>query len=138
MQRQRTRVSPNNRWWLPENAFREALYFAYQYKELKDELEVIGTGERAINYDPQPKGTATSKPVEDLAIKRSKIADKIARIESACRLTDAELYPWLILGVTDREIGYDYLSTRLNIPCSRNTYYERRRKFYYILWTEKM
>ena len=127
-------LSNSNKYYLSKAAFLQSLYFAYQYQEFLDELEMIGDGSRAISYDSQPHGEATGGALEDLAIRRAKVSCKIDAIESACREASSELYKWLIKGVTSDEVGYDYLRYQLNMPCGRRQYYEIRRKFYFILY----
>ena len=126
-------LSTKNKYWLSNAAFYQAYYFALRYQEFKDTLEEMGDGSRGLSYDSQPHGSANKSSLEDLAIRRARISAKVDIIESACRLADAELYPWLIKAVTNNNVGYDYLYYQLEIPCSRGTFYERRRKFYYIL-----
>ena len=126
-------LSTKNKYWLSNAAFYQAYYFALRYQEFKDTLEEMGDGSRGLSYDPQPHGSASKSSLEDLAIRRARISAKVDIIESACRLADAELYPWLIKAVSNNDVGYDYLYYQLGIPCSRGTFYERRRKFYYIL-----
>lgn len=127
-------LSDKSKWYLSKSAFLEALYFAYQYQEFLDELEAIGDGSRAISYDSQPHGTSAKGSLEDLAIKRSRISAKVDIIEAACREADPDLYFWLLKGVTSDSVGYDYLYYQLKMPCGRRAYYEKRRKFYYILY----
>ena len=104
---------------------------------LGDDLEVIGDGSKGISYDSQPHGDAKAGGLEDLAIRRARISSKVDLIERVCRDVDPELYPWLIKGFTSDEVGYDYLRYRLGMPCGRNQYYEKRRKFYFLLYREK-
>lgn len=129
-------LSPKNKWYLPKYAFREALNYAQQYQDYLDRLEELGNGSRAISYDSQPHGDSKGTALEDLAIRRAKISVRVDKIEQACREADAELYPWLLKAVTNDGIGYDYLYYYLEppIPCSRNTFYERRHKFFYLLY----
>lgn len=130
-------LSKGNGYYLSKAAFLESLYFAYQYQEFLDELEVIGDGSKGISYDAQPHGDAKAGGLEDLAIRRARISSKVDLIERVCREVDPELYPWLIKGFTSDEVGYDYLRYQLRMPCGRNQYYEKRRKFYFLLYREK-
>lgn len=129
----RWQISKESKYYLSKEAFLQALYFAYRYQEFKDILEEMGDGSKALSYDGQPRGSLAGSSLEDLAIKRAKISAKIDLIESSCREADPELYFWLIKGVTSDTVGYNYLRCQLHMPCGRNQYYERRRKFYYIL-----
>lgn len=134
----RRQLSDRNKYYLSKSAFLEALYFAYQYQEYLDELEAIGDGNRAISYDLQPHGEVSGSALEDLAIRRAGISARVDLIESACREADPELYFWLIKGVTSDSVGYDYLHYQLGMPCGRRAYYEKRRRFYYILYRKKL
>jgi hypothetical protein len=73
-------LSNSNKYYLSKAAFLQSLYFAYQYQEFLDELEMIGDGSRAISYDSQPHGEATGGALEDLAIRRTKVSCKIDAI----------------------------------------------------------
>ena len=126
-------LSAKNEYQLDNAAFYHAYYFALRYPTFKDMLEEMGDGSRGLSYDSQPHGSANKSSLENLAIKRSRVSSRIDLIESSCRLADAELYPWLIKAVTNKDVGYEYLRYQLGIPCSRGTFYNRRRKFYYIL-----
>lgn len=118
---------------MSKEAFLQALYFAYRYQEFKDILEEMGDGSKALSYDGQPRGTSAGSSLEDLAIKRAKISAKIDLIESSVYEADPDLFMWLLKGVTSDSVGYNYLHFQLHMPCGRNQYYDRRRKFYYIL-----
>ena len=45
---------------------------------------------------------------------------------------DRYLYKYIIKAVTEGH-SYVYLKTKLDIPCSRDTYYDRYRKFFWLL-----
>ena len=57
-------------------------------------------------------------------------------IEQVARETDPNLAVYILKGITE-ELSYDYLKTRLNIPCSKDTYYDRYRKFFWLLNKER-
>lgn len=119
---------------ISRNRFRELYYFALQYPEWKDELK--------YKYDTQKSTTITDMPVahngdgrptEDVAIKCSELSHKITLIESAARLTDPALYKYILKAVTNENVTYDYLKIHMDIPCGKNIFYDRRRRFYWIL-----
>ena len=45
----------------------------------------------------------------------------------------AIIYPWILEGVTTDYATYRYLRDSKKIPCGKKMYYERRRKFYYLM-----
>ena len=81
-----------------------------------------------------PKGSGgTGNATEDLAIRRAMLSKNCELVEQTCIEADEGIYQWILKAVTNEGIGYTYLKERMDIPCSRNTYYERRRKFYWLL-----
>lgn len=57
---------------------------------------------------------------------------RIKLIEETAADADDELYTYILRAVTEG-LSYTYLKTKLNIPCSRNTYYDRYRRFFWLL-----
>ena len=76
-----------------------------------------------------PLGSAT----EQLAIKRTELEQKCKIIEQTAIETDAELYQWILEGVTSDYATYRYLRDAKGMPCCKNVYYEQRRRFYWLL-----
>lgn len=50
-------------------------------------------------------------------------------IEKAALEADDKLYNYILKAVTEN-LSYAYLKTRLDIPCSKDTYYDRYRRFF--------
>lgn len=53
-------------------------------------------------------------------------------IEKAALEADDKLYSYILKAVTEN-LSYAYLKTRLDIPCSKDTYYDRYRRFFWLL-----
>ncbi|MBQ1208727.1 MAG: hypothetical protein IIX65_09370 [Lachnospiraceae bacterium] len=129
----RNRSKKTGKWKISAHEFYMAMHFAYQYHEWKKELTGLTDTSKAIQYSDMPKGSLNPDPTGDLVERREHLVRNIDIVESCARKADPELYEWLMLGVTNDGINYESLRTLKCIPCSRNTYYERRRKFYYLL-----
>lgn len=122
----------NSKWKISKHEFYTAYHFAMQYNEWKDTVRGM-IGLSAVVTDGMPHGNTISDPTSQQAMKLSELQRKIDIVESIAKETDEQLYCWLLKGVTCEEITFAYLQTVMNIPCSKNTYYDRRRKFYYLL-----
>ncbi len=70
---------------------------------------------------------------QQLAIRRVTLEENCRMIEQTAIETDADIYKYILKAVTEEDITYEYLRMIMEIPCSHNTYYDRRRKFYWIL-----
>lgn len=127
------RSKKTGRWKISTHEFYMAMHFAYQYHEWKKELSGLTDTSKAIQYSDMPKGSMDPDPTGELVERRERLVRSIDIIESCAHRADPELYEWIMLGVTNDGVNYDSLLTLKGIPCSRNTYYDRRRKFYYLL-----
>lgn len=68
----------------------------------------------------------------DTAIKRAYLTRRISLIEQAAVEADPDIYKWILKAVTEW-YSYEYLRGVLGIPCSRDYYYDKYRKFYWCL-----
>lgn len=119
---------------ISKHRFYELYHFCLQYREWKDMLKykIDTVKSPSVTDMPIAKG-GTSDKTSNLAIDRADISKKIDLVERTAFDTDEYMAPYIIKAVTNEGITYDYLSTRMNIPCSKNTWYKIRRKFYYNL-----
>lgn len=103
-------------------------------REDKQDTKMCYEGCAEIEYGKEgqgspPQGSAT----EQLAIKRVELEQKCKTIEQTAIDTDAELYQWILEGVTSDYATYRYLRDAKGMPCCKNIYYEQRRRFYWLL-----
>lgn len=128
----------NTKYGISKNRFKELYYWCLQYNEWKDELKYKTDTVKAIEAHDMPGGSGSiGSPTERLAMRRSKLEENCRLIEQTAIETDPDLYQYILKAVTDEGITYRYLSLIMGIPCSQNTYYERRRKFYWLLNQKK-
>ena len=53
-------------------------------------------------------------------------------VEQAAMDADEYLWHYILRAVTEG-LSYTYLKSRLDIPCSKDTYYDRYRRFFWLL-----
>lgn len=127
------RTLNEDKYNISKHRFKELYYFCLQYDEWKDELKYKTDNLKSQELSNTPISHSNTSAVENLAIRRQQLESKCKLIEQTAMETDSELYQYIIKAVTNEYVTYKYLQTIMNIPCSRNTYYDRRRKFYYLL-----
>ena len=66
------------------------------------------------------------------AIARTYYSERIEMVEQSAFEADEILGKYILKAVTE-DVSYSYLQSKLSIPCSRDTYYNRYRKFFWIL-----
>lgn len=127
-------LSTKNPYYLTKHRFYEVYHYAMQYQEWKDEYRTTEQTMRGITYDGvKVKSSGSGDTLERVAIRLTELSEKIEMLEAVARETDQDLAEYILRGVTDEQVTYNYLSMVLHIPCSRNTYYSLRRKFYWLL-----
>ena len=77
-----------------------------------------------------------SDPTGDTAIRRAKLFHQMKLVEQAAMDADPELADYILLAVTNG-VTYEFLETRQDIPCCRQTYYDRYRRFFWCLSKER-
>lgn len=127
------RSKKTGRWKIDVHEFYMALHFAYQYKKWCEELEGLTDTSKAITYSDMPKGNINPDPTGELVERREQLVRNKDLVERCAKEADPELYEWIMLGVTNEGITYQSLKEFKGIPCGKDMYYDRRRKFYYLL-----
>lgn len=62
--------------------------------------------------------------------------DRINMLERISKEADSDLAKYILKGVTEG-VPYDYLKAKLDIPCCKDTYYDRYRRFFWLLNKER-
>lgn len=127
----RSEISTKNKYHISKHKYFELKHFCLQYNELIKERNEINYGLDEVIFS-EVRGTNQSSVVESKAARIYDLDHKINLIMDTAMETDSELYAYILKGVTE-ERPYEYLQTMLQIPCCRDTYYDRYRKFYYLL-----
>ncbi|MCI6637372.1 MAG: hypothetical protein MSH32_03610 [Lachnospiraceae bacterium] len=131
----KVRAGWNGQYTLTKHEFYTAYHYALQYSDWVKEYEDVTDGSKAITYDSDRVQTSPNPDgVENAAIRSSELHDKIRTVEDTVKAAAPELYPWLLTAVTTEGVTYKYLAgMEKPIPCGKDYYYLRRRRFYYML-----
>ena len=128
----RTRYT--GKYKLSKHEFLNAYHYALRYQEWTDEYKALSDTVKAVTYEnaDMPHGEAPQNPTEDAAIKRENLMNKIRLINETVFEADSSIYPYLLKAVTNENVTYAILLAE-GIPCGKDYYYDRRRKFYFLL-----
>lgn len=129
----RPEISSKKKYWIGKHRHYELKHFCLQYpvwkqlySEFSDPNIPLSMIERA------PTSNLPGDPTEKRALMRVFYAERMEMVERAAKDADLYLYEFLLRAVTEG-LSYTYLKARLNIPCSRDTYYDRYRRFFWLL-----
>lgn len=130
----RIRPISQKKYEISKHRFYELYHLCLQYQEWKDELKYNLTTQGSSPADGMPKGNKVRfDQMEKMAIKRAELEHKCRMIEEAAEEADPVLKDYILKAVTNEGISYNYLEQKMNIPCGKTMFYDRRRKFFWIL-----
>lgn len=133
----RAEISEKNKYYIDKHRYYELKHFCLQYPEWKKAY--ASCCESVIFSSKFERMTSTNMP-SDLTAKyatlRAQYASKIQLIEDMAIAADPTLYKYILKAVTEG-LSYPYLKTAMNIPCGKDMYYDRYRRFFWLLNNER-
>ena len=129
----RAEISESNKYWISKHRHYELKHFCLQYPEWKKEYLTLGVPSASSAMLEVISSTNTpSDLTARYAIRRVYYAERIDLIEKIAKEADKYLYEYILRAVTEG-LSYTYLRSKLKIPCSRDMYYDRYRRFFWLL-----
>lgn len=129
----RPEISTKNKYWISKHRHYELKHFCLQYPIWKQEYETFKESSiRSSFVDKMPIGNVPGDPTVVTVLKREYYKERIDLIENIARETDIYLYDYILKAVTEG-LSYTYLKSKLEIPCGKDMYYDRYRRFFWLL-----
>nr|DAV24921.1 MAG TPA: hypothetical protein [Bacteriophage sp.] len=129
----RPEISKKNKYWIDKHRHYELKHFCLQYPEWKRVYaEFENPKISSSTFERIPTTNVPGDPTAKRATLRAHYAEKIRLIEETARATDRYLYDYIMKGVTEG-VSYTYLKSRLGMPCGKDMYYDRYRRFFWLL-----
>ena len=129
----RPELSIKNKYHIDKHRHYELKHFCLQYPTWKRTYSEIGNfNVTATSFDKMPTNNLPGDPTSKHAITKSSLAERIEMIERAAKEADVQLYDYILKAVTEG-LSYTYLKSRLDIPCGKDMYYDRYRRFFWLL-----
>lgn len=133
----KSEVSRKNRWWIPKHRTLELEHYCLQYPMWKKEMRKIEStiGSRS-SIDIIPVMHEPWDTTGELGIKLAEYSQAIDRIERLAREADESISRYILLAVTEG-IKYPALKEVYGVPCGCDMFYDRYRKFLWLLDKER-
>lgn len=129
----RPELSIKNKYHIDKHRHYELKHFCLQYPDWKRTYaEIDGINSIVSSFDRMPSSNLPGDPTAKKAIAKARLTERIDMIEKIAKETDECLQDYILKGVTEG-LSYTYLKSRLNIPCGRDMYYDRYRRFFWLL-----
>ena len=129
----RPEISKSNPYYISKHRYYELKHYCLQYPEWrKDYISVQNRGVRNVKNPRVGKTTKQNSLVETDAMLLEELGKKIDMVELVAATTDPELGNYILQAVTQGR-SYESVLALYQIPCSKDTFYNRYRKFFWLL-----
>lgn len=126
-------ISLKNKYWINRHRYYELKHFCMQYTFWKKAYAALNEPLfPSTNVDKLPGSKCVSDITSKQAVARAYYDCRIKMVEQAAEEADEELKDYILKAVTEG-LSYANLKSRLDIPCGKDMYYDRYRKFFWVL-----
>lgn len=129
----RPELSMKNRYYIDKHRHYELKHFCLQYPTWKKayiDLDNLGISVSVV--ERIPSGNLPGDPTAKIAVAKAQLTERIEMIERVAKEADDYLWKYILKAVTEN-LSYTYLKSKLDIPCGKDMYYDRYRKFFWLL-----
>lgn len=129
----RPKISEKNKYWIDRHRYYELKHFCLQYPTWKETYRMYENPQiSASSFEQMRSSNTPSDPTARYATLKAQYAEKIDMIEKAAKRADEELHNYILKAITEG-LSYTHMKTKLDIPCGKDMYYDRYRRFFWIL-----
>lgn len=129
----RPEVSEKNKYWIDKHRHYELKHFCLQYPSWKRAYEEFNDPNIPLSMiERVSTSNLPGDPTAKRAIMKASYSKKMELIEKAAKEADRYLHDYILKAVTEN-LSYTYLKSKLDIPCGKDMYYDRYRRFFWIL-----
>jgi hypothetical protein len=133
----RAEISNKNKYYIDKHRHYELKHFCLQYPSWKKAYaDFDDTSVSLSTIESVPTSNLPGDPTAKRAVMKAHYSERINLIEKVSMEADRYLYEYILKAVTEG-LSYTYLKSRLNIPCGKDMYYDRYRKFFWLLSTSR-
>ena len=128
----RTELSKRNEYFISKHRRLELVHFCLQYDEWDKKIKEITIYPSANLNRINTSNREIRDTTSDTAIKVNELTMYMKLVKETCYEADDSIGYWIFLGVT-KGYSFETLKASYLIPCERSMYYNRYKKFFYLL-----
>ena len=126
-------ISEKNKYWIDKHRHYELKHFCLQYPEWKRAYSEFNNSSLTLSMiECIPTSNIPGDPTAKRALLKAYYSEKIEMLEKVAMEADVYLHNYILRAVTEG-LSYTYLKTKLGIPCGKDMYYDRYRRFFWLL-----
>jgi len=126
----RPEITEKSKYYISKHRYYELKHYCLQYPEWQKEYLTLGAvrGGGIVSLEQ----SEFSDPTGDAAVKRYALTKKMQLIKDTAELADPELAIYIFEAVT-KGVSFTYLKMVMGMPAEKKMYYDRYRKFFWLL-----
>lgn len=129
----RAEISEKNKYWINKHRHYELKHFCLQYPIWKKAYAAYENSSiQSSAVERIPSTNIPGDPTGKVATMKAYYLERMKLIEKTAMEADEDLYTYILKAVTE-ELSFTYLKSKLEIPCGRDMYYDRYRRFFWLL-----
>ena len=129
----RPEISEKNKYWIDRHRYYELKHFCLQYPMWKETYRTYESLQISTSSFEQIRSSNVPSDLTSRhAILKAQYGERIDMIEKAAKRADEELHNYILKAITEG-LSYTYMKTKMDIPCGKDMYYDRYRRFFWIL-----
>lgn len=131
-----TKTSYSGKYKLSKFEYGYAKWYSLKYPEWLDEYNQLKDSIKSINYDSIGHGKGLNfDATSEIATKRAALREKMLKVERAAFEAGGDIGEYIFKSVIYEDSTFEDMKA-IGLPCERTMFYERRRKYYYLLSKE--
>ena len=129
----RAEVSIKNKYHITKHRHYELKHYCLQYPTWKKAyLDCLDQDIPMSMVEGVQDPGGVYDPTSTRAVTRAYYSNKMQIIEQTAKDADKYLWQYILKAVTEG-LSYTHLKTKLDIPCGKDMYYDRYRRFFWLL-----
>lgn len=129
----RPEISVKNKYWIDKHRHYELKHFCLQYPEWKRVYNEFDDPSIPLSMiERVSTSNLPGDPTAKRAMMKTQYAEKMHLIEKTARAADTYLWEYILKAVTEN-LSYTHLKSKFDIPCGKDMYYDRYRRFFWLL-----
>ena len=129
-------LSNRSPYWIDRHRYYELKHFCLQYPIWKKLCWMADNHHynKTVNDElgTRVETNGENDPTANVAMIKAYYSDRIHMIEQTAKDADPYISDYILKGVTEGKT-YDVMNAIETMPCGKNTYYNRYRKFFWLL-----
>lgn len=128
----RPEISEKNKYWISKHRHYELKHFCLQYHTWKKTYAELDGFSGGTNNTVYSRVSTPSDPTANCVEIKTVYLERMDLIRRTAYEADSDLATYIFKAVTEG-LSYTYLKTKMNIPCGKDMYYDRYRRFFWLL-----